>query len=127
MAIPKLSSQEEQKILDRCPSPPAYIEEHTTFHIKMRREGSDEWWEKDLPEYNILLMIRTFFKEKRNKEIGYFWYDLYSRVTETDKVKKNLAMMGLTIEDFKKYKEQTEEKRMLSSITDKAGKNGHKH
>lgn len=102
------------------------IDLNRKVHVKIRKDGDLGWNEKDFTEYHLLSLIRILFKENRHKELGYFFYDLYSQTFPKERVKKKLAEIGISSEELKKYDQIEKDKKILSTVS-KLEKNGHKH
>jgi hypothetical protein len=99
---------------------------NTIIHIRIRKDGDIRWIEKDLSVFNFLQLIRILWRENRNKEIGYFFFFLFSQAFPKEEVKKKLETIGITPDEFIKYAELEDDKKILNTVS-KFGKNNHKH
>ncbi len=78
-------------------------------------------YKKELNEYHLLTLIRILFKENRNKELGFYFFQFYQKMFHKNRIEKNLADIGLAISDFKKYKEMDQDKEKLKEILNQGG------
>ena len=87
--------------------------ESISFLIRIKKKGDNwgVWQEKELSEFDLLQLIRILFKERRNKELGFFWYDYYKAVlSDSERRKSKIAELGLKEQQFEKYKKLQDEK-----------------